>query len=225
MAPTDKTQLRVGRLTKAHGLKGALKLELFTDTPEQRFTPGASFTLQVPETSEWSGKTLTLGELRWYNGHPVGFFEGVDDRTAAESLVKAILWVDQDLDELPDEDDAWYHHQLVGLRVERDGVVVGTVARVDHLPAQDLLAVETEHGEVLVPFVSALVPSVDIEAGVVTVTPPPGLFEELADDTVEADTADGDTADTADGDTADAGAEAEPASRDSDDAARPADEN
>jgi 16S rRNA processing protein RimM len=69
------------------------------------------------------------------------------------------------------------------------------------------------------------VPSVDIEAGVVTVTPPPGLFEELADDTVEADTVDGDTADTADGDTADAGAEAEPASRDSDDAARPADEN
>ena len=234
MAPTDKTQLRVGRLTKAHGLKGALKLELFTDTPEQRFTPGASFTLQVPETSEWSGKTLTLGELRWYNGHPVGFFEGVDDRTAAESLVKAILWVDQDLDELPDEDDAWYHHQLVGLRVERDGVVVGTVARVDHLPAQDLLAVETEHGEVLVPFVNALVPSVDIEAGVVTVTPPPGLFEELADDTADADTAEADTADggtteadTADGGTTDGGteAEAEPASSEADDAARPADEN
>ena len=234
MAPTDKTQLRVGRLTKAHGLKGALKLELFTDTPEQRFTPGASFTLQVPETSEWSGKTLTLGELRWYNGHPVGFFEGVDDRTAAESLVKAILWVDQDLDELPDEDDAWYHHQLVGLRVERDGVVVGTVARVDHLPAQDLLAVETEHGEVLVPFVNALVPSVDIEAGVVTVTPPPGLFEELADDTADADTAEADTADggtteadTADGGTTDGGteSEAEPASSEADDAARPADEN
>jgi 16S rRNA processing protein RimM len=159
------TQLRVGRLTKAHGLKGALKLELFTDTPEQRFTPGASFTLQVPETSDWHGKTLTLTELRWYNGHPVGFFEGVDDRTAAESLVKAILWVDQAMDELPDEDDAWYHHQLVGLRVERDGVVVGTVSRVDHLPAQDLLAVDTATGEVLVPFVTALVPSVDIVRG------------------------------------------------------------
>jgi len=177
------TQLRVGRLTKAHGLKGALKLELFTDTPEQRFTPGASFTLQVPETSDWHGKTLTLTELRWYNGHPVGFFEGVDDRTAAESLVKAILWVDQAMDELPDEDDAWYHHQLVGLKVERDGVVIGTVSRVDHLPAQDLLAVDTATGEVLVPFVTALVPSVDIESGVVTVTPPAGLFEELADDT------------------------------------------
>jgi 16S rRNA processing protein RimM len=182
VSTNDKTQLRVGRLTKAHGLKGALKLELFTDTPEQRFTPGSSFTLQVPETSEWHGRSITLTELRWYNGHPVGFFEGVDDRTAAESLVKAILWVDQDLDELPDEDDAWYHHQLVGLRVERDGVEVGTVSRVDHLPAQDLLAVATPGGEVLVPFVTAIVPSVDIEAGVITVTPPAGLFEELVDD-------------------------------------------
>ncbi|MBD8659096.1 ribosome maturation factor RimM [Frigoribacterium sp. CFBP 8754] len=189
MSTNDKTQLRVGRLTKAHGLKGALKLELFTDTPEQRFTPGSSFTLQVPETSEWHGRSITLTELRWYNGHPVGFFEGVDDRTAAESLVKAILWVDQDLDELPDEDDAWYHHQLVGLRVERDGVEVGTVSRVDHLPAQDLLAVATPAGEVLVPFVTAIVPSVDIEAGVITVTPPAGLFEELVDDSSDDESA------------------------------------
>ena len=196
MSTNDKTQLRVGRLTKAHGLKGALKLELFTDTPEQRFTPGSSFTLQVPETSEWHGRSVTLTELRWYNGHPVGFFEGVDDRTGAESLVKAILWVDQDMDELPDEDDAWYHHQLVGLRVERDGVEVGTVSRVDHLPAQDLLAVATPAGEVLVPFVTAIVPSVDIEAGVITVTPPAGLFEELADDSSdEASAASVDTGD------------------------------
>jgi 16S rRNA processing protein RimM len=190
--PSDrKTELRVGRLTKAHGLKGALKLELFTDTPEQRFVPGAVFRLQVPADSAWHDKTLTLTELRWYNSHPVGFFEGVDDRTGAESLVKAILWVDQDADELPQEDDAWYDHQLVGLRVERDGVVVGTVARVDHLPAQDLLAVDTASGEVLVPFVQAIVPKVDIDAGVVVVTPPQGLFEELADDSDEPGEPDG----------------------------------
>ena len=179
---SDRTELRVGRLVKAHGLKGALKIELYTDAPEQRFVPGARFTLQVPATSDWHGRTLTLAELRWYNGQPVGFFEGVADRTAAESLVKAILWVEQSTDELPVEDDAWYDHQLVGLRVERDGVVVGRVARVDHLPAQDLLAVATDAGEVLVPFVSALVPTVDVAAGLVVVTPPPGLFEELVDD-------------------------------------------
>lgn len=171
-------QLRVGRLTKAHGLKGAIKLELYTDDPERRFVPGAEFSLQVPETSPWHGKHLVIRELRWYNGHPVGFFEGVDDRTAAESLVKAILWVDQPVDEEA-EPDAWYDHQLVGLSVIRDGEKVGEVVHVDHLPAQDLLVVKSGGREVMVPFVSAIVPEVDVAAGTLTVTPPAGLFEEL----------------------------------------------
>lgn len=178
-------QVRVGRLTKAHGLKGALKIELYTDDPARRFTPGATFDLQVPTSSPWHGKTLELIELRWYNGSPVGFFVGVSDRSAAESLAKAILWVDHDPAQLPDEPDAWYDHQLVGLRALRDGADVGTVARVDHLPAQDLLAIATASGEVLVPFVAAIVPSVDITAGTVTLTPPAGLFEELPDDDPE----------------------------------------
>jgi 16S rRNA processing protein RimM len=56
------------------------------------------------------------------------------------------------------------------------------VSRVDHLPAQDLLVVRTAEGEVLVPFVKAIVPEVDIAAGTVTLTPPTGLFEELPDE-------------------------------------------
>ncbi|NUU51751.1 ribosome maturation factor RimM [Curtobacterium luteum] len=180
--PRETTQLRVGRITKAHGLKGGIKLELYTDDPDRRFTSGATFTLQVPDDSPWSGKTITLDELRWYNGHPVAFFEGIEDRTAAETLARAILWVEQDADAETGEDDAWYDHQLVGLRVLRDGTEVGTVARVDHLPAQDLLAIDTpERGEVLVPFVSAIVPAVDIAAGTITVTPPTGLFEDPED--------------------------------------------
>jgi len=172
----------VGRLTKAHGLKGALKLELFTDDPGRRFVPGAVFTLQVPTSSPWHGKTLELIELRMYNQHPVGFFKDVSDREAAETLVKAILWIDQDDDEQSSEEDAWYDHQLVGLSVVRDGAEVGTIARLEHLPAQDLLIVKTPSGEVMVPFVKAIVPSVDVKAGVVTVTPPVGLFEELPAD-------------------------------------------
>jgi 16S rRNA processing protein RimM len=191
--PKPRTQLRVGRLTKAHGLKGALKLELFTDDPEHRFVPGARFSLQVPTSSKWHGKTLELVELRWYNSQPVGFFVGVSDRSEAETLVKAILWVDQDSAQLPQEDDAWYDHQLVGLSVVRDGVSVGTVARVDHFPAQDLLVVKSEGREILVPFVKAIVPAVDIQAGTVTVTPPPGLFEDLPDEIGEEETGEGQT--------------------------------
>ena len=176
------TQLRVGRLTKAHGLKGAIKVELYTDAPERRFVPGAVFALQVPVESEWHGKTIELSELKWYNSHPVAFFKNVSDRSAAESLIKAILWIDQDLDEPSDEEDAWFDHQLVGLAVLRDGVQVGTVKQIDHLPAQDLLTIGTSAGDVLVPFVKAIVTSVDIEAGTMTVTPPLDLFEDLADD-------------------------------------------
>ena len=153
----SKTQLRVGRLVKAHGLKGALKLELYTDDPDGRFVPGATFTLQVPESSPWHGKPLTVREFRWMNSHPV------------------------------DEEDAWYDHQLVGLDVVRDGAVVGRVARVDHLPSQDLLAVLlADETEVLVPFVKAIVPEVDLAAGRVRITPPAGLFEELPPEADEA---------------------------------------
>ena len=148
-SPGDIQQVRVGRLTKAHGLKGALKVELYTDDPDRRFRPGAIFTLQVPTSSPWHGKTLELIEMRFYNGNPVGFFHGVADRTAAEGLVKAILWVDQDPAELPEENDAWYDYQLVGLRAMRDGVEVGRVVRVEHFPAQDLLAITVGDHEVL----------------------------------------------------------------------------
>jgi 16S rRNA processing protein RimM len=185
-ADSARTQLRVGRLVKAHGLKGALKLELYTDDPDGRFVPGATFTLQVPEASPWHGKTVTVREFRWMNSHPVVFLEDVDDRDAAESLVKAILWVDQD-GEAAAEDDAWFDHQLVGLDVVREGERIGRIARVDHLPAQDLLIVQRDGDdtEILVPFVKAIVPEVDVAAGRVIVTPPAGLFEELpADDSV-----------------------------------------
>ena len=180
-----KTQLRVGRLTKAHGLKGAIKVELFTDDPARRFVPGATFALQVPTSSEWHGKTLELIELKFYNSHPVAFFKGITDRSAAETLIKAILWIDQDVTEVSDEEDAWFDHQLIGLSVMRDGVKIGTVSQIDHFPAQDLLTVKTETGEVLVPFVKAIVSAVDVKAGTLTVTPPAGLFEEILDEDEE----------------------------------------
>jgi 16S rRNA processing protein RimM len=149
--------LRVGRLTKAHGLKGAIKVEL----------------------------SLELIELKWYNSHAVAFFKDVPDRSVAESLLKAILWIDHDDSDSTEEEDAWFDHQLVGLTVLRDSVPVGTVSQIDHFPAQDLLTVATSHGLVLVPFVKAIVTVVDVKAGTLTVNPPLGLFEAIADDADE----------------------------------------
>jgi 16S rRNA processing protein RimM len=95
------------------------------------------------------------------------------------------LWVEHDASVLPDDPEAWYDHQLTGLRAVRDGVDVGTIARVEHFPAQDLLVVKTADGEVMVPFVKAIVPEVNMTTGIVTLTPPMGLFEELEDDDSE----------------------------------------
>jgi 16S rRNA processing protein RimM len=177
MVTSSKTKRRVGRLVKAHGLKGAIKLELYTDSPDQRFKPGQVLELQVPETSEWFGKTVTVSELRFYNQSPVLFLEGIENRSQAETLIKAILLVEIDLDKLPEEPEAWYDHQLLGLEALVENTVVGKVIRVDHLPAQDLLAIETTTGEVLVPFVKQIVPTVDISKGQIILDPPAGLFE------------------------------------------------
>ncbi|WP_051636273.1 ribosome maturation factor RimM [Rhodoluna lacicola] len=179
---SSKTTLRVGRLVKAHGLKGAFKLELYTDSPDTRFKTGAVLNLQVPESSPWFGKTVSVKELRYYNAAPVLFLNEVEDRNAADTLVKAILLVDADLESLPEEPDAWYDHQLVGLKIIRDGIEIGKVVRVEHLPAQDCLAIETATGEVLMPFIKAFAPTVDVAKGEITVTPPGGLFEELPED-------------------------------------------
>ena len=89
------------------------------------------------------------------------------------------MLVSADTDDLPAEEDAWYDHQLIGLKVERDGQVIGQVIRVEHLPAQDRLVVQFEEREVFVPFVKEIVPEVNITTGTVKVTPPNGLFEEL----------------------------------------------
>lgn len=138
--------------------------------------------MQVPETSPWFGKTVSVKELRYYNQAPVLFLNEVEDRTAADSLAKAILLVNADTNALPTEPDSWYDHQLVGLKVLRDGEAIGEVTRVDHMPAQDLLAIETATGEVLLPFIKAFVPVVDMTMREITITPPGGLFEELPED-------------------------------------------
>ena len=135
--------------------------------------------MQVPESSIWFGKTVTVKELRWYNSQPVIFLEGIEDRTQAESLIKAILLVQQDLDIAPVEPDAWYDQQLVGLKVYRDEKEIGSVLRVEHLPAQDLLVIDYNGNEVLVPFVKQIVPEVNVAENKVVITPPLGLFEEI----------------------------------------------
>lgn len=122
---------------------------------------------------------LTITGARWHSGRMLVTFREVTDRTAAEAVRGTMLVVDLDSEPPPEDPDEFFDHHLIGLAVETvTGEVVGTVADVLHLPAQDVLAVRRTDGrEALVPFVAAIVPTVDVAGGRVVIDPPVGLLD------------------------------------------------
>jgi 16S rRNA processing protein RimM len=125
--------------------------------------------------------TLTVASSKWHSGRFVVHFAGVEDRNAAEALRGQTLTIEVDPAELPEDPDEFYDHQLVGLNVAlEDGSLIGVIGEVIHLPSQDLLSVKREGDtEVLIPFVMEFVPDIDLDSKTVTITPPPGLLNEL----------------------------------------------
>lgn len=165
-------QLVVGRIGRAHGVRGDLFVEPMTDEPDVRFAPGSKL---ITSTNE----TLTIQDFKWHSGRFVVHFVGVDDRTPAEALTGIELSADVDPLQLPENPDEFYDHQLVGLKVFLGSEAIGQVTEVIHLPAQDLLAINRpELAEVLIPFVTEFVPVVDIANGRIEITPPAGLLNE-----------------------------------------------
>lgn len=171
-------QLAVATIGRAHGLRGEVAVEVRTDAPDERFVVGASF-VTSPDRGALVIARVRSQAQRWFLT-----FEGVADRTAAEGLRGVELLVDADVS---DEEDAWYPHELVGLRAElADGTVVGEVTGLEHLPAQDALAVrQSVGGTVLVPFVRAIVPVVDVAGGRVVLDPPGGLLAGVGEPEVD----------------------------------------
>jgi 16S rRNA processing protein RimM len=172
-------RLVVARLGRAHGIRGQHTVEVRTDVPERRFVPGAVLHLTPPPGRTGLPPTLTVAEARHQHGTWVLRFDGIDGRETAEALRDCLL--EADVDDDPPEPDAWYDHQLVGLRAEApDGGLLGEVVSVAHSGAQDLLTVATTAGQQrLVPFVSAIVTAVDVPGGRLVIDAPPGLLEDL----------------------------------------------
>lgn len=164
----------VGRIGRPHGTRGEVSVQVRTDSPDERFAAGTVLAADPAERGP-----LTVTRLHWHSGRLLLSFDGVADREGAEALRGTLLVVDSaDLPELADPDE-FYDHQLVGLRAELpDGAALGTVGDVLHAPAEDLLAITAPDGaELLVPFVSAIVPTVDLPGGRVVVDPPEGLLD------------------------------------------------
>jgi 16S rRNA processing protein RimM len=192
--------LVVGRVSRPHGIRGDVVVEVRTDDPGQRFASGCVLATQ-PEAAG----PLTVAGARPHGGGLIVSFTGVSDRPAAERLRGVWLVIDSADVPVPEDPDEFHDHQLIGLDVvTAAGRHVGTVADVRH-HGQDLLVIQPAGGEragvpgpaavaggggpvsatadaeraaeILVPFVSAIVPEVDIQAGRLIIDPPPGLLD------------------------------------------------
>lgn len=174
----------VGRIGKPHGIRGEVTLDVRTDEPDRRFAPGTVLRAQAPAGADRRPSTLTVARARWHQSTLLVTFEELPDRTAAEAVRGTVLHATLAADETPEDPDEYYDHQLVGLAVvDLDGTVIGEVRAVVHGSAQDLLTVRTPDGrDALVPFVSALVPEVDLAAGRVVVADRPGLVAPFPDE-------------------------------------------
>jgi 16S rRNA processing protein RimM len=173
--------LVVGRIGKPHGLKGEVSVEPRTDEPDRRFADGARLGTRRnrPGHAPGDAGTLTVRNARWHSGRLLVTFEEIAGREAAEAARGTVLVVPIDPTERPEDPEEFYDHQLVGLGVvTTTGEAVGEVAEVVHGAAQDLLVVRVGDRDVLVPFVSALVPEVDLVAGRIVVDDQPGLLTE-----------------------------------------------
>src|SRR5580692_11711944 len=171
----------VGRIGRPHGIRGEVVIGVRTDEPDLRFAVGA--TLDATERAdEPADGQLTVASARWHSGQLLVAFAGITDRTAAGELTGS--WLSMDSSQLPEstDPDEFRDHELIGLSVRTSaGDAVGVVADVLH-HGQDLLVVRqgaAQDGgkgrDYLVPFVKAIVPEIDVSAGVLVIDPPPGL--------------------------------------------------
>lgn len=165
----DQPYLRLATIGAPRGLAGQLRLRLHTDDPESRLAAGTVLTTEPAESGP-----LEVAGLRRIQQHWYVTFVGITDRTGAEALRGVLLLG------LPGtaEPEAWYPHELAGLRADHvDGRHIGEVTGLRHAPGHDLLMIkETAGGTTAVPFVSALVPEVDVPGGRVVLDPPRGLL-------------------------------------------------
>lgn len=155
---TAASRLEVGRIGRAHGLRGEIAVSL-TSEREERLAPGATLGI--------SDRDLVVVSARPHQHRWLVCFEGITDRTAAEALQGELLFADV----LPSDDDELWVHELIGATVQdASGATLGSVIAIEANPASDLLVLE---GDRLLPLAFL----VRHEPGLVVVNPPAGLWE------------------------------------------------
>jgi len=145
---SGERRIALAAVAGAHGIKGELRLKLFSDSV---------LSLSRYEKLHVGGVERRLLAIRDTGKTAVARLEGIDDRSAAEALRGSLIEVDRSA--LPPlEEGEYYHADLIGLpAVDRDGKAIGTVAAIENYGAGDLLEVEDEQGRrSLIPFKSGI---------------------------------------------------------------------
>jgi 16S rRNA processing protein RimM len=174
--PSD--YLEIGKIVTAHGIRGELRVYPSSDFPERFEEPGTRWLLR-PDRTEPEPIELQEGYYQDGKGLYIIRLKGIRDRNAAEALRGCLLLVP--IADRPDLEEGEFHvMDLVGLPVylQVEQTLVGTVNNV-LFAGHDLLEVVVEGRKqpLLIPFVEAIVPVVDLLAGRIEITPPPGLIE------------------------------------------------
>ncbi len=173
--PPEASWLAVGRVRRPHGVHGEVTVETVTDFPDRLV---ANVEVGIGQDSPEFRRTVQ--SVRFHKGDWLLSFVDVHDRDEVEGWRGLWLFLPaQDRSKLPA--NYYYEHELVGCHcVLADGTVLGDVTDLHGGPGGALLAVATARGEVLVPFVSQIVPKVDLGARTIVVDPPRGLFDDNA---------------------------------------------
>jgi 16S rRNA processing protein RimM len=161
--------LVVGRIGRAHGILGEATIEVQTDEPDSRFKVGNKLILD-------SGRELIIKSSRWHNQILLLGFEGFNDRNQIEGLRDQSISFEVDLSGLaPGE---YHYQQLIGCQVYlQNNELIGEVKEVVKLPGQDLLSVDKNGIEVLIPMVKQIIISIDVLDKKIVVNPPEGLLD------------------------------------------------
>ena len=162
--------LVIGRIIKPHGIRGELKVESFTDTPE-RFS-----WLEKVYLEEENGTPLMVEEVRFHQNWVLIKFTGIDDRTAAESLRRSWLFVPMD-EAVPLAEDEYFLFQLIGLQViNQHGDQLGEIHDVIETQANNVFVVRTSRNEHLIPDIPDVIREIDFEKMIMTIEEFPGLI-------------------------------------------------
>ena len=170
---TSDELVAVGRIGPARGVRGDVFVEPLTDAPDERFAVGARL-----QTEPATAGPLEVQAASGASGKLVVHFAGIDRRDAADALRGVVLCVvGAQRPPLADPEE-YYDSDLVGLDVRTlAGAQLGPVIDVRHAGDATHLVVHCDGRDRLIPFVTAIVPTVDLAAGQVLIDPPEGLLE------------------------------------------------